>query len=341
MPDTNALPTARQGKPGCGAARRGFFHGARWWWWWTPAGILIFGLALWATPAHALEQAFPAPWPWWVWPVLLFFLTFVLGIVAVVAGIGGSVLFVPLVSGFLPALHIDFVRGAGLMVALSGALSAGPGLLRQGLAHLRLAIPISLVASFASIFGALAGLALPAQTVQTALGLVIIAMSGLMVFSGTGVSSYAGKPDRLVDWLGIEGIEVDPESGQSVTWRPRRMALALCLFSGVGFMAGLFGLGAGWANVPLLNMLMGVPLKAAVATSYFLLAITDTSAAWVYFHRGALIPLIVIPSVLGIMLGAKIGAKVLIAVRPVVVRRVVIGVLLLAGLRALLRGMGI
>ena len=44
-------------------------------------------------------------------------------------------------------------------------------------------------------------------------------------------------------------------------------------------MAGMFGLGAGWANVPVLNLLMGAPLKISVATSKFLLAITDTSAA--------------------------------------------------------------
>lgn len=49
---------------------------------------------------------------------------FILGIIAVMAGVGGGVLFVPLVSGFFP-FHLDFVRGAGLLVALAGALAAG------------------------------------------------------------------------------------------------------------------------------------------------------------------------------------------------------------------------
>nr|WP_276627654.1 hypothetical protein [Archaeoglobus fulgidus] len=48
------------------------------------------------------------------------------------AGVGGGVLFVPLVSGFFP-FHLDYVRGAGLFVALTGALAAGPGLLKRGL----------------------------------------------------------------------------------------------------------------------------------------------------------------------------------------------------------------
>ena len=93
--------------------------------------------------------------------------------------------------------------------------------------------------------------------------------------------------------------------------------------------------------MPVLTMVMGVPLKIAVGTSYFLLAITDTSAAWIYMNRGALIPLIIVPSVLGIMLGAKLGAKLLVRVQPRVIRLVVLGVLLLAGARAILKGIGI
>ncbi|HEC96654.1 MAG TPA: sulfite exporter TauE/SafE family protein, partial [Nitrospirae bacterium] len=75
-----------------------------------------------------------------MWPAILFVFTFFLGILAVVAGVGGGVLFVPIVSSFFP-FNLDFVRGAGLLVALTGALSAGPGLLKRGLADLRLALP--------------------------------------------------------------------------------------------------------------------------------------------------------------------------------------------------------
>ncbi|MFN3407296.1 MAG: sulfite exporter TauE/SafE family protein, partial [Caldimicrobium sp.] len=98
--------------------------------------------------------------PWWVWPLLLFIVTFILGIIAVLGGVGGGVLFVPIVGGFFP-FNLDFVRGAGLLVALSGALAAGPGLLKRGLADLRLAIPLALIASSSAIIGAMIGLSLP------------------------------------------------------------------------------------------------------------------------------------------------------------------------------------
>jgi uncharacterized membrane protein YfcA len=38
--------------------------------------------------------------------------------------------------------------------------------------------------------------------------------------------------------------------------------MGLVLFLLIGVMAGMFGIGAGWANVPALNLLMGAPLES-------------------------------------------------------------------------------
>jgi hypothetical protein len=106
-------------------------------------------------------------------------------------------------------------------------------------------------------------------------------------------------------------------------------------------VAGMFGLGAGWANVPVLNLLMGAPLKLAVGTSGLVLSIVDTSAAWVYIHRGAVLPMLVAPSIIGVMLGARIGVRLLRVVHATHVRRIVLALLLIAGVRALSKGLGI
>jgi uncharacterized membrane protein YfcA len=113
------------------------------------------------------------------------------------------------------------------------------------------------------------------------------------------------------------------------------------LFAGIGFMAGMFGLGAGWANVPVLNLVMGVPLRVSVSTSGFLLSVIDTSAAWVYVNRGALLPMLVVPSILGVMLGARIGGRLLRTVHAATIRKLVISLMLVAGARALAKGLGI
>jgi uncharacterized membrane protein YfcA len=277
--------------------------------------------------------------PWWIWPLALFAVTFLLGIIAVLAGVGGGVLFVPIVGGFFP-FHLDFVRAAGLLLALSGALSAGPALLRGGLASLRLAMPLAVVGSITSIGGALLGLALPIEFVQTALGVTILAIAALMWRSRRAERPEV-RPDALGQALQMHGIYHDPALGQDVEWRVRNTGAAFAAFAGIGVLAGMFGLGAGWANVPVFNLLMGVPLKLSVGTSGFLLSVIDTSAAWIYINRGAVLPMLVAPSIIGVMLGAKIGARLLRVAPAAVVRRAVIGLLLLAGSRALLKGLGI
>ena len=58
-------------------------------------------------------------------------------------------------------------------------------------------------------------------------------------------------------------------------------------------------------------------------------------------NRGAVLPLITVPAIVGMMLGAKIGARLLRVASAATVRRVVIALLLVSGLRALLKGTGL
>ena len=278
--------------------------------------------------------------PWWAWSVILLVSTFILGILAVLGGVGGGVLFVPLIGGFFP-FHIDFVRGAGLIVALAGALAAGPGLLKRNLASLRLALPVALIASSAAIVGAMIGLALPAKLVNILLGSTIIGIVIIMATAKKSDFPVVPKADGLSQALGIMGIYREESLGKDVDWNVHRTLPGLILFIVIGVMAGMFGLGAGWANVPVLNLLMGAPLKISVATSKFLLSITDTSAAWIYLNSGAVLPMIVVPSVVGIMLGSLVGVKILAKTKPKSIKWIVIGLLAFAGARALLKGLEI
>ena len=291
--------------------------------------------ALSSTPAQTASST-----PWWMWPLVLFVVTFVLGIIAVLGGVGGGVLFVPIIGGFFP-FNLDFVRGAGLLVALAGALAAGPGLLKKGMADLRLALPVAIIASSSAIAGAMMGLALPKNVINIALGSTILGIVVIMLLAKKSEYPEVKQADKLSTALRITGIYNEPSTGEDINWKIHRTPQGLALFIIIGIMAGMFGLGAGWANVPVLNLLMGAPLKVSVATSKFLLSITDTSAAWIYINNGAVLPTLVIPSIIGIMLGSIVGVRLLAKTKPAAIRYIVIGVLLFSGTRSLLKGLGI
>jgi uncharacterized protein len=311
------------------------------------AGWIALGVALTAAVARASGHAAAVAAPssgsalaWWMWPTILFVVTFVLGIVAVLGGVGGGVLFVPIIGGFFP-FHLDFVRGAGLLVALAGALAAGPGLLKKGMADLRLAIPVALIASACAIVGAIIGLALPTRVVQTALGATILGIVAIMAVARKSEYPEVRQADNLSTALRLSGVYHEISTGQDINWKIHRTPQGLLSFVVIGVMAGMFGLGAGWANVPVLNLMMGAPLKVSVGTSKFLLSITDTSAAWIYVNDGAVLPMLVAPSIIGIMLGSIVGVRILAFTKPAAIRYIVIGLLLFASIRALLKGLAI
>ncbi|OAI51548.1 hypothetical protein AYO46_07925 [Betaproteobacteria bacterium SCGC AG-212-J23] len=264
---------------------------------------------------------------------------FVIGVVAVLAGIGGGVLFVPIVGSFFP-FHLDFVRGAGLLFALAGTLAAGPQLLRSGMASLRLVMPLGLAGSICSVAGAIVGLNMAADLLQALLGILVIAIA-IVIWSTRAVEGGGVDPDALARLLKLEGRFTDAAAGTHIDWKTHRTLGGFAAFGAIGFLGGVFGLGAGFANVPALNLLMAAPLKVAVGSSALIISIINSSAAWVYIHRGAVLPLLVVPSILGVMLGSRLGARLLEVVPARHVRWLVIVVMLLAGMRALLRGTGL
>ena len=76
-----------------------------------------------------------------------------------------------------------------------------------------------------------------------------------------------------------------------------------------GHIPGQLGKGGGVVKVPAMNLIMGVPLRAAIATSNFMIGITAATSATLYYQRGYLNPSIAIPTALGVLAGAQIGAR--------------------------------
>jgi len=281
---------------------------------------------------------------WAFWPLALFVFTLVIGIIAPISGVGGGVLFVPLTVAFFP-FNVDFIRGAGLIMALTSALSSAPHLMKKGLANLRIMAPVVVVSMITSIIGGIVGLwvtnAFPTGKyyIYIALGIVLFIIFVVMLTSKRVEFPEVTSIDPISAKLGISGAWYEPSLDKVVEYRTTKMPVALPAFAAVGFIAGMFGLGAGWANVPVLNLLMGAPIKVATSTSMLIITVNDAAAAWVYLANGAVLPLIVIPSVIGITIGSRIGARIAVRARPRFVRYLVMGVMLLAAVLDIQKGL--
>lgn len=282
---------------------------------------------------------------WFFWPVILFLLTLGIGILAPLSGVGGGVLFVPITSAFFP-FSVDFIRGAGIIMALTSALSSAPQLTKQGLANLKAMAPLTVVSIITSIAGGMLGLwvtrAFPGgeDYIKIALGIVIFFVFVVMVTSKRIEFPEVKSIDSISKRLGLSGSWYEPSLNRAVHYKLTRLPFALPAFAAVGFIAGMFGLGAGWANVPVLNLIMGAPIKVATSTSMAIITVNDAAASWVYLANGAILPLIVVPSVIGITIGARIGARIAARARPRFIRYLVIAIMLIAAILDIIKGLG-
>ena len=62
--------------------------------------------------------------------------------------------------------------------------------------------------------------------------------------------------------------------------------------------------------VPAMTLAMDVPMKAAAATSNFMIGVTGCASAYIYYTRGMVNPVVAVPVALGVTVGAYFGARV-------------------------------
>ncbi len=93
--------------------------------------------------------------------------------------------------------------------------------------------------------------------------------------------------------------------------------------------------------MPLMNLLMGVPLKVATGTSNFMIGVTATSAAFVRYANGDIDPLIAVPTALFVFLGARVGSWLVPRTPNALLRKIFGWVALVIAALMILQALGI
>ncbi|MBN2718643.1 MAG: sulfite exporter TauE/SafE family protein [Deltaproteobacteria bacterium] len=281
----------------------------------------------------------------------LFFIGLILvcasiGIFAVLAGVGGGVIFVPLFMGFT---NIDsyIIRSTGLFVATVGALIAARPFLRKGIANIRLlytaALPYAVFAVIGSLMAGYIKSSMGPSSeafIQGTLGVLVIGIGVLFVMKKNSEYPDVNHVDAFTEAMNLPMPYFEDSLGKVVSYRVKRAKVALVLFCVVGLISGLFGLGAGWAMVPVFNMVMLAPLKVAATCSKVMISIGDTAAVWPYIQGGGMFPLFAVPSMIGMVIGTLIGTKIMLRVKAGFIRPLIIIVMFGSGIRLIMKALG-
>jgi hypothetical protein len=156
------------------------------------------------------------------------------------------------------------------------------------------------------LFGGVTAQFLAQSTLQRLFGLVAIVVAVIMM---TRLKRRNVIRDPAMDPGVLGGRFYEEESGGTVTYRVRRLPLAIVASFVAGNVSSLLGIGGGIIKVPVLNAWCGVPLRAAAATSAFMIGVTATAGAVIYYGRGEIVPVLAAAAVLGVQLGSWGGMK--------------------------------
>ena len=220
-------------------------------------------------------------------------------------GIGGGVLLVPFLN---LALHLPFTVAAAISLTTVIATSSSVSAARAGkqLINMRLGMLLEVATAAGSLFGGVTAQMLAQSTVQKVFG-VVTAIVAIIMLTRLQRRNVILDPD--IDPGALGGRYHEEESGGTVTYRVKRLPVAVTASFIAGNVSSLLGIGGGIIKVPILNAWCGIPLRAAAATSAFMIGVTATAGAVIYYGRGQLEPALAAVAVLGVQLGSWGGMR--------------------------------
>jgi hypothetical protein len=220
-------------------------------------------------------------------------------------GIGGGVFLVPFLN---LVLGFPFPVAAAISLTTVIATSSSVSAERAGkqLINLRLGMLLEVATAAGSLLGGITAQLVAPTLLQKLFGAVSIIVALIMV-GRLNRRNVMLDPDADPGVLG--GRYYEEESGVIVTYHVKRLPVALTASFLAGNMSSLLGIGGGVIKVPVLNAWCGVPLRAAAATSAFMIGVTATAGAVIYYGHGQLVPTLAAAAVLGVQLGSWAGAR--------------------------------
>src|ERR1022692_4080048 len=239
------------------------------------------------------------------------------GFLGALTGLGGGVVVVPMLA-LLFHVDIRYAIGASLVSVIATSSGAAAAYVRDGYSNIR----IGMFLETATTVGALAGVGIALYVSSSAIAVVF----GVVLLYSAYLSSRhyddgAHVPSsKLAQRLRLHGAYPGPHGKESynVTGVPAGYGLMFV----AGALSGLLGIGSGAVKVLAMDRAMKIPFKVSTTTSNFMIGVTAAASAGIYLRRGYLDPGLAMPVMLGVLLGALVGARQLMGARTQVLRRV-------------------
>jgi uncharacterized protein len=257
-------------------------------------------------------------------------------------GMASGIFIVPVLTMF-GGVDIHAAIAASLVSVIACSCGSAAPFLTASLTNIRIAIVLEVATTLGALTGVFLAGALPVPALFF-LFAVILLLSAQQMMARRGELISAADEANLKDWatiLRLHSSYPDRVLGRDVPYRVRRVPLGLVLMYGAGLISALLGIGSGVLKIPAMDTALRLPIKVSSATSNFMIGVTAAAGAGAYFVRGNIDPAIAGPVALGSVVGAWLGARLLMTISGERLRLLFVMVLIALAAQMLLSAFGI
>ena len=241
---------------------------------------------------------------------------FTAGFLGSMLGIGGGFMIVPILTLAL-GIPIQYAIGSSLVSIVINACTATGVYIRKHMTNLKLGLLLACTLVPGAVAGAFLASKLSSTVLTIIFGILMFYVAYSMIPKKQRVlTTEQLEAQKIVDekshaghaWL--DDSYYDPAVNEEISYQVHRPVTGMVTGFFGGVISSMLGVGGGIINVPVMNQLMKVPVKATIATSSLLLCFTTMTGSLIYAYNGYVLPYLIAPLCISVYIGARLGATI-------------------------------
>jgi permease len=267
------------------------------------------------------------------------------GFLGSLVGLGGGIIITPALT-ILFGIDIKYAIGASIVAVIATSSGSAIAFVKDHISNMRVGMLLEVFTTAGGVVGALMTGIFSSKLLYIFFSLILL-NSFYGMLKKTGLITKLKKEeekvvnDKYADRYKLNSTYYDKATGKTIAYNVTNVPQGSLVMFGAGFASGLLGIGSGAFKVVALDSYMKLPIKVSTATSNFMMGVTATASALIYFFNGTINPAIAAPIAIGTLIGSRTGAKVMQRLDAKYIRYIFLPILLFTIVNMFLKGVGV
>ena len=260
-------------------------------------------------------------------------------------GLGGGIIITPALT-ILFGFDIKYAIGASIVAVIATSSGSAIAFVKDHVSNMRVGMLLEVFTTAGGVVGALMAGVFSSKLLYIFFSLILL-NSFYGMLKKTGLITKVKKEEEIVEndkyaeKYKLNSSYYDKAINKTIDYNVTNVPQGSLVMFGAGFASGLLGIGSGAFKVVALDTYMKLPIKVSTATSNFMMGVTATASALIYFFNGTINPAVAAPIALGTLIGSRTGAKVMQRLDAKYIRYIFLPILLFTIINMFLKGLGV